>query len=47
MSELSMEIGKKIRYFRTGKNKTLEELAAAVPSARAKRRFPSTKKGIS
>jgi transcriptional regulator with XRE-family HTH domain len=35
MSELSMEIGKKIRYFRTGKNKTLEELAAAVCKSKA------------
>ena len=35
MSELSMEIGKRIRYFRTGKNMTLEELATAVCKSKA------------
>ena len=35
MSERSIETGKKIRYFRTGKNMTLEELAAAVCKSKA------------
>ena len=44
MSERSIETGKKIRYFRTGKNMTLEELAAAV--CKSKATCPSMKKGI-
>lgn len=35
MSEVSIETGKKIRYFRTGRNMTLEELAAAVCKSKA------------
>ena len=44
MSERSIETGKKIRYFRTGKNMTLEELAAAVCKSKATK--PTSGKSI-
>ena len=35
MSEISTEVGKRIRYFRMSRNMTIEELAAAVYKSKA------------